>query len=94
MGVERSRRIATRTPRDEPYDVPQLFRPKLGRDLVDAPLVEQQDSGYDRLGHSLRDGPSHRRWIERDCVGICHGANIFPKRASRITSAEAAEQLR
>jgi hypothetical protein len=57
-GVERSGRIAAWTPPDELDDLLQFARYEFGRDLVDAPLMEQQNTRYHRLGHTLRDGPS------------------------------------
>jgi hypothetical protein len=58
-GVERSRRIAAGTAPDDLNNLLKLARPEFGHDVVDASLIEQQDGGYDRLGHSLRGGPSH-----------------------------------
>jgi hypothetical protein len=57
--VERSGRIAAWTAPDDLNNLLKLARPELGRDLVDAPLIEQQNSRYHGLGHTLRGGPSH-----------------------------------
>jgi hypothetical protein len=40
-GVERSRRIATRTEANEFNNLLKLARPELSHDLVEAPLMEQ-----------------------------------------------------
>jgi hypothetical protein len=69
-GVERSRRIATRTAANELNNLVKLARPELSHDLVDAPLIEQQNSRYHRLGHTLSGGPPHRRTIENDSESI------------------------
>jgi len=75
-GVERSRRIAAWTTTDELYNLLKLVRPELSHDLVDAPLMEQVNSGYDRLGHTLSGGPSHRLAIKYGSESI--GRTRFP----------------
>jgi hypothetical protein len=56
-GVERSGRIATRTAANELNNLLKLAWPELSHDLVDAPLLEQQNGRYDRLGYTLSGGP-------------------------------------
>jgi hypothetical protein len=75
-GVERSRRIAAGTAPDDLNNLLKLARPELGRDLVDAPLIEQQNSRYHGLGYTLRGGPPQRRTIKYDSEGIGHDRNI------------------
>jgi hypothetical protein len=48
--------------------------------------MEQQDSGYDRLGHSVRGGPSHRLRMKNDCETIRHGSGTYSA-SGRIASA-------
>jgi len=55
-GVVRSGRIATR----ELDDLLKLVCSELGRDLAYAPLMQQHDGRYDRLGHILGGGPTKR----------------------------------
>ena len=75
-GIKRSRRIATWASSDKLYHLLKLVRPELGRDLVDATLMEQQNSCYDRFGHTLGGGSPHRLTMKFDSENIGHGWNI------------------
>jgi hypothetical protein len=57
--------------------VPERVRRQLGRDFIDAPFVEQENSRYDGLGNALRGGSAQRLVIQHNAVGIGHGRNIF-----------------
>jgi hypothetical protein len=69
-GIERSGRIAAWTTANKPDDVPQLTRRKLRRNVLDAPLMEQINSRYHRLGHTLNGGPSQRCIVENESERI------------------------
>jgi hypothetical protein len=83
-GVERSRRIAAGTAPDDLNNLLKLARPELSHDLVDAPLIEQQNSRYHRLRDTLSGGPSQRCTIKYDSESISHGRNISCRQAARI----------
>src|ERR1700692_3151170 len=57
------------------------------RDFVDAPLMEQQNSRYNRLGHTFRGGPPNRCRMKRDSVAVRH-AGTYP--ASELSASAAA----
>jgi hypothetical protein len=91
-GLKRFGRIAVwRTP-DELDDLLKLAWPELSDDLIDAPLMKQQNSRYDGFGHTLNGGPSHRLRMKIDPKTIRHGAGIYS--ASRRDAASAGESLR
>jgi hypothetical protein len=69
-GIKRSRRIATWASSNKLYHPLKLVRPDLGRYLVDATLMEQQNSCYDRFGHTLGGGPPHRLTMKFDSKNI------------------------
>jgi hypothetical protein len=64
----------------------KLVPPELGRDLVDATLMEQQNSCYDRFGHTLGGGPPHRLTMKFDSESIGHGRDSEPLVASSLGS--------
>ena len=78
--LECSGRIAARTAANEPDDCPS----QLGRDLADASLMEQVNSRYYRLRHTLSCCPPHPRTIKYDSESIGHGRNISRRRVGRI----------
>ena len=55
-----------------------------GRDLADASLMEQVNSRYYRLRHTLSCCPPHPRTIKYDSESIGHGRNISRRRVGRI----------
>jgi hypothetical protein len=58
LRVSISGRVAAWTMPNEPDDVLQFAGIELRRDLADALVMKQQNSGYDGFGNTLSGGPS------------------------------------
>jgi hypothetical protein len=58
-------------------EVDHLFKlgdAELGRDFIDAAVVEQQDGRDHILGHAFGGGPAHFLWMKIETETIRHGA--------------------
>jgi hypothetical protein len=72
-GFERSGGIETRRSAYEIDDPLKIHGTKLGRDLIDATLLEQQDGSDDSFRYALSGGPAHILGIEKNSKTIRHG---------------------
>jgi hypothetical protein len=57
--VQRTGRISARRSPDKLNYLLELDGAELGHDLLNASLIEQQDSRNDGFGHALSGGPAH-----------------------------------
>jgi hypothetical protein len=80
-----SGRVAAWTAPHEPDDVPQLTRGELRLNFVNAPLMQQINRRYHRLGHTFNGCPSYRRIVENESERIAHGENISCQQTRCIT---------
>ena len=59
----------------------ELGSAELSRDLVNASLMEEQDSRDNGLGHALGGSPTHIVRMKKDIKAIRHRAGIYSDRA-------------
>jgi hypothetical protein len=78
-----SRRIKPWISVDEVDHLFKLGGAKLGRDFINAALVEQQDSRDHILGHAFGGGPAHFLWMKIETEAIRHGAGRYTGCANR-----------
>ena len=76
--VQRAGRINARRSSDKLDYLLELGSTELGHNLVDASLMEQQDSRDNGLGHALGGSPAQIIWMKREFETIRHEKEYIP----------------
>ena len=57
---------------DERYDLLKLGGTELGRDVINAAHMEQQNGRDNSFRYALSSGPAHINWMKDNSKAICH----------------------
>jgi hypothetical protein len=90
--LSKSRRIDAWRSRDELDHLVKLGSVELSHDLLNASLMEQQDSRDDGLGHALSGGPAHIVWMKTDVKTIRHAQEYIPVARRFVWAVEASSK--